>query len=78
MHQARERGVSPLFSGLSLGKDLQKPLFLPTCCPTLQGMKCTLPSGSRNTTGRSLGSAASGARASCIQVILSCRVSQLD
>ena len=50
------------------------PYLWPSHC--VQGTRCTPPSGSRNITGRSLGSAASGVRSSCTPVTPSCRVSQ--
>lgn len=50
------------------------PYPWPSHC--VQGMRYTPPSGSRNITGRSPGSAASGVRSSCTPVTPSCRVSQ--
>lgn len=57
--------------------DFQEPCALTRAPPPhAQGMKCTPQSGSRNTTGRSLASAASRVRSSCTPVIPSCKVSQ--
>lgn len=71
------RAVSSVSGGPGVEEGLPGAVCpYPWPSPHAQGTRCTPQSGSRNTTGRSPGSAASRARSSCTPVIPSCRVNQ--